>query len=145
MPWAPLRPCGFPGCPARQDGPYCPAHRRETRSAYDRGRGKTAERGYDARHKRWAAVILARDPICKICDEADSVLADHIVPVRDGGDWSFENGQGVCQECHNKKTARETAARRTGVGGVQIPGADEPATGPRSHVRTREMERKRAL
>ncbi len=143
MPNAPLSPCRHPGCPARQRGPYCIAHKADVWKPYDRARGSSTARGYDGRHRKWAKVILVRDPICKICDEADSVIADHIVPVEDGGEWSLENGQGVCRDCHNRKTAGETAARRARVGGVQIPTTAGPATGPRSRSHSREMEGKR--
>lgn len=37
--------------------------------------------------------------------------ADHIVPLADGGDWSDENGQLLCEPCHKAKTAREAAER----------------------------------
>ncbi len=142
MPDAPLSPCRHPGCPARQKGPYCDAHKQEKWQPYDRARGTPASRGYDARHRKWRAVILARDPICKICDEAESVIADHILPVEDGGDWSLENGQGVCRGCHNKKTAAETRARSARVGGSQISGTDEPGTGPRSLALSRKLGEK---
>jgi 5-methylcytosine-specific restriction protein A len=52
-------------------------------------------------------LILARDPICRICKVEASTVADHIVPLRRGGDWGLENGQGLCASCHGKKTAKE--------------------------------------
>jgi len=40
---------------------------------------------------------------------------DHIVPVRDGGAaWSIENLQGLCVECHKRKTAKEESRRARG-------------------------------
>ncbi len=144
MPYAPLKPCGHPGCRGRQKEAYCAAHRRDAWLPYDRARGKTAARGYGARHRKWANVILARDPICVICGEAESVIADHVLPVEDGGDWSLENGQGLCRTCHNQKTAGETVARRRGGEGGQIPAAKRAVTGPRSNAFARRLERKRA-
>ncbi|HEX3527550.1 MAG TPA: HNH endonuclease signature motif containing protein [Thermoanaerobaculia bacterium] len=34
-------------------------------------------------------------------------MADHAVPVVQGGAWSEENGQGMCGPCHDQKRARE--------------------------------------
>ena len=64
-------------------------------------------------HRRWRLMILARHPLCR--DPAGcrqpGVVADHIRPLADGGDWSLENGQGMCVRHHNAKAARERAAR----------------------------------
>jgi 5-methylcytosine-specific restriction endonuclease McrA len=75
--------------------------------------------------KRWAMArkaVLARDPICKVCDNAISTQVDHIVPLEDGGDpYRLEGLQGICDRCHWAKTARENAAR--GKGRVERHGA----------------------
>jgi hypothetical protein len=39
------------------------------------------------------------------CNGALSTVADHVVPVRQGGQWSMENGQGACDLCHQWKRA----------------------------------------
>lgn len=65
-------------------------------------------------------MILARDPLCmiqKLCGRglgpdrlpAPSTVADHILPLRRGGGWEIENGQGCCKACHDWKTRREHA------------------------------------
>lgn len=76
---------------------------------HDAVRGTAAARGYDARHRRWRTVIIARDPYCKIgikCQgEAPSTVADHVLPLNQGGDFSLENGQGCCSPCHDWKRA----------------------------------------
>jgi hypothetical protein len=50
---------------------------------------------------------LARDPICKICKQRPSTVADHIKDHR--GDLmlfaDFANLQGLCASCHSEKTA----------------------------------------
>jgi 5-methylcytosine-specific restriction endonuclease McrA len=39
-------------------------------------------------------------------------LVDHIVAVRDGGEfYDVDNWQTLCMTCHGKKTAAETRAR----------------------------------
>lgn len=94
------RPCPTPACPNLQP---CPAHPRTWRVHPDRG--TTAERGYGARHRRWRAMVLARDPICRACGRVPSTVADHVIPLHAGGDWSLENGQGLCRACHARKSA----------------------------------------
>lgn len=77
------------------------------------GRESAGRRGYGADHRRWRAAILARDPLCKACGVAASTEADHVVPLRAGGGWELENGQGLCRTCHARKTARERPGRRS--------------------------------
>ena|ERR1700676_2833079 len=60
------------------------------------------------------AAIMRRDPLCKICGREASAVADHIVPHR--GDeklfWDAKNLQGLCDQCHKKKTAAEIHGRQ---------------------------------
>ena len=53
--------------------------------------------------------VLARDPICVICDRNPSTIGDHIIPHK--GNWTLfsdlNNLQGICEPCHAKKTAAE--------------------------------------
>ncbi|NIO40111.1 MAG: hypothetical protein GTO41_07915 [Burkholderiales bacterium] len=59
-----------------------------------------------AAHRNWARIIKARDPLC--VDPYDqhpheprlSQIADHIIPISEGGGYSLENGRGVCWSCH---------------------------------------------
>jgi len=50
--------------------------------------------------------VLSRDPICKICNRAPSVIADHIKDHK--GIWALFvdilNIQGLCKKCHDEKT-----------------------------------------
>jgi 5-methylcytosine-specific restriction endonuclease McrA len=65
--------------------------------------------------KKWATsrrAVLARDPICKVCDDALSTEVGHIVPLAEGGDPYDPAGlQAICSPCHWEKTAREKATR----------------------------------
>jgi 5-methylcytosine-specific restriction endonuclease McrA len=61
---------------------------------------------------------------CAHCGDR-AVIADHIVPIAEGGAlYDVTNGQALCQSCDDKKTAsdlkrmRETRAR-VGVSGSQ--------------------------
>jgi 5-methylcytosine-specific restriction protein A len=93
------RPCSSPRCPYTNP---CPVHTRIRESL----RGRPAARGYDTRHRRWRTMVLHRFPYCVVCGDVATV-ADHIVPLRAGGEWTLENGQGLCLSCHNAKAAKE--------------------------------------
>ncbi len=64
------------------------------------------------RRSHWTAlrtIVLAKEPICRICQRAASTVADHIVPHK--GNWALfcdlDNLEGICDACHSKKTATE--------------------------------------
>ena len=103
MPRAPKRVCSEPGCNALVDYGRCPLHARPREDH----RPSRHKRGYDSVHERWRMMVLARHPICRMCGVKPSVVADHIEPLKWGGDWRLENGQGLCKACHNRKTADE--------------------------------------
>lgn len=109
-------------CPACQDTAYQRDKRR---------RGSASERGYNARHRKWRRMILHRDPLCVQCDREGRVrparIADHILPVEEGGRWTLENGQGLCTPCHNRKTAAENQGVATWEG-LETWGQDDPPT-----------------
>lgn len=112
MPRRPLIACQRPGCAGKAVGAYtCAKHKRELRKP-------ASQRGYGARHRKWRAVILARDPICVDCERRKSTVADHIVPI-DAHDpwgrpelWLIANGAGMCKTCHDRKTQRECRGNR---------------------------------
>ena len=113
MPRRIASPCSYPLCRRVSGERFCAEHAR-THAADDAlARGTSASRGYYARHRRWRKLVIARSPICRMCANAPSTVADHIVPLnpRDpySGDWSLANGQGLCRPCHNRKTATERA------------------------------------
>lgn len=51
--------------------------------------------------------ILFRDDICVICKKEVSMEVDHVVPVALGGSDSEDNLQGLCVDCHKKKTSQD--------------------------------------
>lgn len=55
---------------------------------------------WDRRRK----LILNRDPICRHCRKAKATEVDHIRP---GDDHSLSNLQGLCRDCHTRKTQAE--------------------------------------
>jgi 5-methylcytosine-specific restriction protein A len=96
-------------------GGRCQEHRKVEQKRYDADRGTSAQRGYGAAHRAWREQVLARDPVCvdpyavhaKAGRDEPATVADHIVPVRRGGRWTLDNGQGLCASCHGMKNVRE--------------------------------------
>ena len=94
----------------------------------DRGPGTRKDRSTRAnRGRRWMklrAQVLARDPVCKACNRAAAEQVDHIQPLSQGGDDSYENLQGLCVQCHQAKTQteaqRDQVVERTSLGGTIV-------------------------
>lgn len=50
---------------------------------------------------------------CRRCGTHTDLVADHVVPVSEGGDGSARNGQVLCHRCHAAKSRVERARRRS--------------------------------
>ena len=109
MPYAPKRPCRYPGCPNLcETGTYCEEHRKE--NAPESLRGSAASRGYDAKWRAARARYLRRYPLCAECMRhgrlSPATVVDHIIPHR-GNErlfWDKGNWQPLCKDCHDMKT-----------------------------------------
>ncbi len=110
MPNLPPKRCGSPGC--KQFVPaftkYCEEHQSKMWKKIDCNRGGK-DKFYDS--KAWRTIreyVLARNPLCRLCEGNQAVLVDHIIPRQQGGaDLDLDNLQSLCQSCHNQKTAKE--------------------------------------
>ena len=112
MPEALKKRCGYRGCPNTTRGRYCDEHLPQARQYYDRRRGSTTERGYDADWKRVAELRRELDAyLCQMCIQEGllraSPLVDHIIPIHVRPDWRLEigNTQVLCFDCHTRKTS----------------------------------------
>lgn len=106
-----MRVCAVDGCPEIYpdgEGSKCLRHRREA----DKSRGTATRRGYTGRgHQAFRRTVLARDPVCVLCNTAIATVADHYPNSRrqqealglDPDDPT--NGRGLCKPCHDKETA----------------------------------------
>lgn len=103
MPFAPLRPCTQPGCPALVKEGKCEKHSKQ----YERERGTSHERGYTFAWHRARTQFLREHPLCKCGAVATEV--DHIVPHKGNLAlfWDVGNWQALCKRCHSAKTAVE--------------------------------------
>ncbi len=105
MPMRPATPCSVPGCPRPAvSGGRCELHAREHRARQEANRPSAAARGYDARWRRIRAKFLKAHAECVECG-APATVADHIVPLSQGGTNDWDNLQPLCKRCHDRKTA----------------------------------------
>ena len=85
------------------------------RPAWD---GNNAEkRVYKGRTlQRERARLFSANPLCVECERQGRVtvatIRDHIIPLAEGGQDTADNIQGLCEECHNKKTLAESKRGR---------------------------------
>lgn len=60
MPYKPMRPCSFPGCPNLTDGKYCEEHK----SKAPKDRPSAGKRGYNSRWQKESKKFLDTHPLC---------------------------------------------------------------------------------
>lgn len=130
MPNAPARPCRRHGCGqlSRDGSGYCSNHLQDAKleaearkkyvqKEYDKSRGSSTERGYNARWRKARETYLRANPLCARCADAGRVtpatVVDHKIPHK--GDsalfWDSGNWQALCRSCHNKKTYHEDGGK----------------------------------
>lgn len=94
-------------------GGRCERHRKATRRESDARRGSAAERGYDARWRRYRVEYLRLHPLCAECERNGQITAasvvDHIKPHKGNvvSFWDPANHQPLCKPCHDHKTATD--------------------------------------
>lgn len=83
------------------------------RKAWRTTTGTTTERGYGWQHQKMRKQLLRREPLCRACKEQGrvtaAIIADHIVPLAEGGLGHVDNLQPLCRDCHKEKTLAESA------------------------------------
>ena len=120
MPYAPRKPCCQPGCAAlvRVSERYCTAHRRAARTQVDERRGSSAERGYGRTWRRVRLMVLADEPLCRMCKADGRLTAASEVDHIDGDSRNNQRGnlRPLCKPCHSRRTARDQGFARPGGG-----------------------------
>ncbi len=103
MPNLPAKPCSHPGCPHMQP---CPAH---PRKAWTKNHEPKRMRGRKLQTAR--NMLFNEQPLCVEClkmgIERAATERDHIKPLAQGGLDVPENTQGLCRECHDRKSKEE--------------------------------------
>lgn len=109
MPSRAPRRCTTSGCPRDP----VPGRAKCAECGAPRRRPSSAAQGYGQEHeRRFRARVLARDPVCVLCDAAPSVHADHWPrskrELREAGldEHNPIYGRGLCPPCHSAETAR---------------------------------------
>ncbi|MFN0168677.1 MAG: HNH endonuclease [Bryobacteraceae bacterium] len=125
------RYCPAPGCryriPVDVLNARCPVHGGRQYGGRFRRPGTRQQRGYGKRWESIRALVLAEEPICRVCRREWSQEVDHIEPAARRPDLHYvrSNLQGICRGCHREKTYRETI----GAGRVvcdEVPGGGNP-------------------
>jgi len=116
VPTRPKQPCRQPNCPELADNGFCTEHAPEADRRAN-WRESSTKRGYDAVWRRLRLFILRRDKyLCQHCLRQGVVTVatdvDHIIPLsRGGARLDPANLQGLCETCHNRKTAADNAPK----------------------------------
>lgn len=107
--------CTEPSCPEVHEGTgRCPTHRGRA----DRKRGTSKQRGYNSEHeRRFRAEVLARHPVCVLCNVEPATVADHwplgkrelMLRGFDSNDSKY--GRGLCDSCHSRSTSKRERGR----------------------------------
>lgn len=69
-----------------------------------------AKRGYNRTWTKLRTMILAGEPLCRMCSRP-ALDVDHIVPLSQGGGNDHGNLQPLCHSCHSKKTVMDRQNR----------------------------------
>jgi 5-methylcytosine-specific restriction enzyme A len=116
-----LRVCATPSCTTLVVRGHCATHQRARRTEQRRFHTGIAGIGYGRRWRRARDAYLAANPLCegfpRGCHAGVPTMAavlDHVVPHRGDPElfWDSEhNWAGLCERCHNRKTAGEVGFR----------------------------------
>lgn len=113
-----VKVCGTPGCVELTTSPHCPRHTVAAWAATPARRvdrnGRPPSGWQESKLRR---LVLERDGhACYLCG-APATVADHVVPVAEGGRNHPSNMAAICHPCHAAKTKTEAArARRLAKG-----------------------------
>ena len=91
--------CAVPGCPNITRDQRCADCRRQ----YERKRGSSTARGYDAEWRAIRRRYLEAHPRCEECG-APATEVDHIDGQGPRGSNAWENLKALCKPCHSRKT-----------------------------------------
>ena len=110
-----MRVCSVVGCPniyARAEGSRCPKHRTEAKKKHWEKTRAYSTKG----HRQFRSAVLTADPVCVVCQVAQSTVADHHPRSRRELEELGLNpndpryGRGVCKPCHDRSTAEHYPA-----------------------------------
>jgi len=115
MPFAPARPCRAPNCRhVVTHNRTCPVHgQAATGMRWDTDRRQDVVRLRGRANQSRRQRLFARSPLCVTCEVAGRVtlatIADHVIPLAEGGKDDESNLAPVCAACHLVKVQAEAA------------------------------------
>lgn len=111
MPFAPKKPCRYPGCPRLTTQTYCDVHAKQVSSYYNRC--QRPRRSRTRYHHGWARIrqrYLLRHPFCEMCRSQGCLTpateVHHVLPLDHGGTNDSKNLMALCKPCHSRITAQ---------------------------------------
>lgn len=113
-----FRPCPEHGCSELTSQGPCRRHRKHRAAIKRQCDGNASERGYDHDWQTTRALVLASEPLCRLCYFAHGRLTiaaqvDHILPMAAGGErLERTNLQPLCLSDHKAKNGAEWKAVR---------------------------------
>ncbi len=71
---------------------------------------RESRRLHNFTHRQRRLIFERAEHRCEKCGSAESLEADHIIPVWNGGTNALDNGQALCVPCHDAKTYADVQA-----------------------------------
>ena len=107
MPYKPLKPCKYSGCPKLTSGLYCEEHASLLAKEYDKySRAPDKNKKCGREWKRIRNRYAAAHPLCERCliERRYTPMEEvhHILPINRGGTHNEKNLMSLCHSCHEK-------------------------------------------
>lgn len=114
MPYKPMRPCNYPGCPELTKERYCEKHKKQIDKEYDSRRETATQRGYNHRWHKIRNIKLNQDPLCERCIMIGHDIAAVLVHHKDRNPMNntMSNLEALCDACHDKEHKDDVFKRR---------------------------------
>ena len=108
MPYAPKKPCKYPGCNKLTAGVYCLEHARIINARYNHEH-RDPEINARYQNDEWRQIreeYIVAFPFCQMCRKYGKLVraeeVHHIKPLAEGGTNNFSNLISLCHRCHAK-------------------------------------------
>lgn len=107
MPYKPLKPCKWPGCPKLTSGLYCEEHKAIADKNYNKYiRSPEHNKKYGSQWRKIRNRYAKKHPLCERCLKEGRLTpmseVHHILPVKRGGSNDESNLMSLCHSCHEK-------------------------------------------
>ena len=112
MPFKPVKPCAYRGCPNLTKERYCDFHAKSDMREYNKyRRDPESNKRYGRSWKKIQAAYLSANPLCDICKNegkfASAAMAHHKRKLTDGGTNEYDNLMALCNSCHARLHAEQ--------------------------------------